>query len=455
MPIHTLDEAIAYIESFAIRSQAAGEPQVLPLKRQATRFPKMAQLLALLGNPHHKYHTIHVTGTSGKGSTATMLAAILQQAASGVIGLYTNPYVLDPRERILINRRYVDPQMIIASANLVQEAIGTMHADDASFIPHLKEIWVAVTFVAFALARVDYAVIEVGMGGRFDETNVITPDIAVITTVGFDHMEFLGSTIIDIAWHKAGIIKDHVPVVVGVPDQTARSVIIQEAFARNAPMRIIGQDFFCEMTHQDQHGITITYSTATQTWNDIFIALVGQHQASNAALAIRAVQEIVPNLSQAQVQRALSHIWLPGRFEILSNAVTIILDVAHNSQKMQACIATLRSVMTWQRIILIFGALGTKNINEMLGQWQLLQPLVIATAPAVVGRIVSPAETTAHIAQSLGMETYIAQATDEAIAMAMNLWKDGDIIIVTGSLFLVSQIRKALATRFPDIHEIV
>ena len=214
MRFPTIAAAIAFVEGFATRP-ATERDTLPPRERQAGRFPEMRELLALLGNPQDRLRVAHVTGTSGKGSTATMLAAILH-ASGRHVGLYTNPYVIAPQERVQIDGAFISDGEFIACAELVADALAQVAQAHPDRYPHLKQVWVALMLVAFVRAHVDFAVIEVGMGGRFDETNVVQPAVSIITNVGFDHREFLGETLAAIAWHKAGIIKAGASVVSGV-----------------------------------------------------------------------------------------------------------------------------------------------------------------------------------------------------------------------------------------------
>ncbi len=464
-PFTTATDAAAYIERFANRAPDVSES--LPARaRQAARYPEMGELLALLDNPQDAFRAAHIAGTSGKGSTATLLASILR-AAGLHVGLYTNPYVTVPQERIQIAGQHIADDRFVECVNLVALAIARYQMRWPEHHLHLKQVWVAVALLAFKLAMVDIAVIETGMGGRWDETNIVRSSVSIITTIDFDHMEFLGATLPEIAWQKAGIIRPTTPVVTGVTTPEALAVIHAEATMEHAPLAILGVDFAVAAVAVTSGGTRFTYieeyppsldpqvdmprPTLTGEhlpWRiipDLELTLSGEHQAMNAALAIRAAGVVLPNLPEAAIRAGARAAWMPGRFEIVAHDPLLVLDVAHNPEKMRALVATLRTTQQWDRLIVIFGALGGKEVQGMLRILAPLSPQIIVTTPSVSGRIAMAATRIAAAASALGMAAAIAASPAAALAMARQHAGPRDLILVTGSLFLVSQIR-ALAT---------
>ena len=446
MRFPTIAAAIAFVEEFATRP-ATERDTVPPQARQAARFPDMLALLHLLGNPQDRLRVAHVTGTSGKGSTATMLASILR-ANGQHVGLYTNPYVIAPQERVQIDGAFISDSEFMACAEIVADALAHLAQMHPERHPHLKQVWVALMLVAFVRARVDVAVVEVGMGGRFDETNVVQPAITIITNIGFDHMEFLGDTLAAIAWHKAGIIKAGAPVVSGVTQPDLAQIIRDEAALTNAPVCTIDQDFGARLTlapcvdAQQDRTTSFTYWDARGVEIACAVPLLGAHQARNAALAICAARQLVPTLPENKLHEGLAAAWLPGRFEIVATQPTVVLDVAHNPDKMRALVATLQETLQWRTIWVIFGALGTKEIAPMLGALAPLQPRFIATAPTVAGRIAQTVEAIADHARAQGIAD-VTTALDpaQAVDLAMHQATPEDVVVITGSLFLVSALR--------------
>jgi dihydrofolate synthase/folylpolyglutamate synthase len=436
MRITTAAEAVAYIEGFAVRPPEPSPP-LPPHERLAAHLAEMYPLLAVLGHPQDRLRVVHVTGTSGKGSTATMVAAIAR-AAGLHVGLYTNPYVVASQERVQLDGAFISDAEFVACTQIVADALDALPGWRA----HHKQVFVALALLAFARAAVDLAVIEVGMGGRFDETNVVQPVVSIITTIGFDHMEFLGDTLPAIAWHKAGIIKPGAPAVTGATAPDVLTVIQHEADAAQVPLEVLGRDFTVMHVAVSATGTHFTYADAAGHLDDLLVPLPGAFQAHNAALAIRAARHAMPDLAAEAIRAGLAKAWLPGRFEIVAQRPTVVLDVAHNPEKIRALATTLPTALRWRRLWVIFGALGTKDSAPMLAALAPLQPHLIATVPPVTWRLAQRADHVAAIARAQG----ITEATAEpdptaAIELALAQAAPEDVVVVTGSLFLVSAVR--------------
>ena len=440
MNFTTSADAVAYLESLATRPPDALD--ALPAtERQAARLPHLRELLALLGNPQEQLRVAHVTGTSGKGSTATMLAAIAR-AAGMRTGLYTNPYIISPQERIQIDGAYIDDAEFVACTALVATAATVLAARHPDRHPHLKEIWVAVTLLAFARANVAVPVVEVGMGGRYDETNVVHPSVAIITNIGWDHMDFLGHSLAAIASHKAGIIKEGAPAIIGVNQPELLDIMRAEAAQAGSTVAVLGQDFAIDTVSTDLNGTHFMYHDDQGDMTAISVPLVGQHQATNAALAIRAAHQLFPDVAATQLRAGLGAAWLPGRFEIVQRQPLVILDAAHNPDKVRALVATVHQTLAGRTIWLIFGALSTKECDPMLAALATLHPHLIATMPTVVGRTAAPAAHLAAMAANHGLSAATYADPHRAIDYALDQASQDDVVLITGSLFLISQVRQ-------------
>jgi len=445
MTFATAADAIAFIEQSVLRP--ADTYDVLPARlRQIARYPYMYALMAELGHPETTLRVAHIAGTSGKGSTAAMVHAIAR--AAGVhAGLYTSPYVTVPQERIQIGDSFIDDALFIACTADVSAALGRIRSRFPDFEPHLKMIWVGVMLLAFARAKVDLAVIEVGKGGLYDETNIVSPATSTIVSIGYDHMISLGDTLPEIAFHKAGIIKAGSPVISGVTMSEPRKIIEAQARLAGVPLATIGDEF-------DYSSIRLTWQ-ATQfqyvamgggDLPNCQLGLIGSHYAHNAALAIRTVRTLFPTISDAVIREGLRQAWLPGRFEIVAQQPTVILDAAHNGDKMVALTATLSAILQSRRLIVVFGAMSTKDAQPMLAALAPLRPRLIATAPTVVGRTASPAAHIAQIAAANGCDAVTEDDPHVALDRALHEAQPDDVIVVTGSLFLVSQLRPRFIT---------
>ncbi len=434
MTFTTIAAAVAYIEGIPDQPSAMHVP---PEQRQAARFGEMPALLAALGDPQARLRTIHVTGTSGKGSTATMVAAIAR-AAGLHVGLYTNPYVVASQERVQFDGAFISDADFITAANAVADAA----AQIPGWQPHVKQKWVALALYAFARAGVDLAVVEVGMGGRFDETNVIQPAVAIITNIGFDHMEFLGPTLSQIAWHKAGIIKAGALAVTGATQPDVLAVIQHAAQAVGAPLVVLGPALAVADVQVARGRTCFTYHEEQTTITDLCVPLPGTYQAQNAALAIRAARHVLPDLAPATIRAGLATAWLPGRFEIVAEHPTVVLDVAHNPDKMRALLATLPATLHWRRLWVVFGALEAKEIAPMLAALASMQPHLVATTPVIAVRRTLSADQVAAAARAQGITVSASEPDPQrAIDRALALAEPADVIVVTGSLYLVSAVR--------------
>lgn len=373
-------------------------------------------MMAALGNPERKFRSIHVAGTNGKGSVSHMLASILQEAGYKV-GLYTSPHLVDFRERIRINGEMIP-----------EEEVVRFHS--SFLIPHssLKlsffEMTVGLAFDYFAREKVDVAVVEVGMGGRLDSTNVINPLLSVITNIGLDHTQFLGDTLEKIAGEKAGIIKEGVPVVIGETQAETEPVFRRVASERMAPI-----------TFADQHYVVDDVTRYTTE-------LTGEYQKKNIATVLEAVEVIRRNgmfdISTAALQRGLARVvsntHLQGRWQVIGNEPLTICETAHNADGIRSMIGKL-ATMEYGRLHLIYGCVNDKDyakILRMLPQdavWYFTQPSVPRQLP--VGELVRTAE-------SIGLKGNAYNNVKEAIASARANAAADDLVLVTGSIFLVA-----------------
>ncbi|MDP3724823.1 MAG: Mur ligase family protein, partial [bacterium] len=287
----TFKEAVATVQRFAAATSSVDSFDDLPKK-----LPRMEYFLSLLGNPHKQYKTIHVGGTSGKGSTAAMIASILQ--ASGYrVGLHTQPYLERFTEKISINGEPIDDALFVELVQTLMQTVEKLKKSEyglgAGFYFQLST---ALAFQAFADASVDYGVIEVGVGGEFDSTNVIVPEVSVLTNVSLDHTQFLGDTVEKIAATKAGIIKPGIPVVSAATQRSVRSILRKKAASMRAPLFFYGKDFSDPQCP---------------------VRMLGRHQRVNASCAVMAVKLLKHQIDEAAIKKGLASAFLPGRFEIV------------------------------------------------------------------------------------------------------------------------------------------
>jgi dihydrofolate synthase/folylpolyglutamate synthase len=369
----------------------------------------MNRLSAALGNPHRSLKCIHIAGTNGKGSTAHMLASVLQTAGY-TVGLYTSPHVKDFRERIKLNGQPIDKDIVV---DFVNENLETLEAGNYSFF----EATVGMAFSTFAKTQVDIAIIEVGLGGRLDATNIITPILSIITHISKDHQQFLGNTIEAIAAQKAGIIKENVPVVLGQNKESVRNVILDKAKSLSSSV------FFANQSE--------TYVTD----------LLGDYQIENLATAYMAIQtltefDVNENHIREGLQAVVENTGLQGRWQIIADSPTVIADVAHNEAGIAAVMNQLQS-MTYDHLHIVFGMVEDKEFDQI--QQHLPKDATYYFCSPKVVRAKSVDQLFSE-ANRFGYNGKPYEAVSDALHAAKTMAFPSDIILVCGSLFVVTEV---------------
>lgn len=410
--------------------------------RAEVRLGRLRALLGTLGDPHLRYPVIHVAGTSGKGSTAMAAASILR-AAGLRPGLHTSPYLQVATEKLQIDGALIDATAFRA---VVERVLETAESAGIGGITY-GEAWFALTALALAEAEVDVAVIEVGAGGRFDLTNVVSPAVSVITSVGLDHMETLGSTIPEIAWHKAGIIKPGAPVVCAVTDPAALPVIEREAAAAGSRIiPVIAGETFDLAPDEDGRFAWWEHDRPDERYVP---AMPGRFQATNAATALAAIRAL-PGIGGAiepdAVRAGLAMARLPGRFETVAREPAVILDGAHNAQKMAALVRDLRAVRAGipkGRLIAVAGMLESKEHRSMLAEIATIADEIVTTTPRVLAKPGADAQALAGEAIAAGFDGPVTAVAEPQAALDLALARvtSADLVVVTGSLYLVGNVR--------------
>lgn len=404
------------------------------------------RLLALLGDPHKRFSSLHIAGTKGKGSVAAMSAACLRLAGLRV-GLYTSPHLREFRERIRILTPDDDDGRISEEAFVETMARVRPAVEQTPGITWF-EIVTALAFDYFAAAGVDIAVVEVGLGGRLDATNVLLPDVAVITSLSLDHTQLLGNTLAEIAFEKGGIIKTGVPVVVAPQQPEALAMLEGIAAERGAPLTVVGRDWRYEVARRDGQQVLITGGGPAQTFippgTSFVVGLAGRHQADNAAVALAALEQVrrrLPMLTVAHMQHGLAAVAWPGRLQVLPAAAgqpAILVDCAHNDDSAAKLVAALREEYTYDRLVLLFGAPEDKNVVGMLSRLLPLADAVVMTT-ANHPRSATP-EQLAAMARELGREATMTHSVAEGLDAALAAAGPGDLICVTGSIIVVGDL---------------
>jgi len=419
------NEAVAYIHSLGRLGSSLG-------------LSRMQAALAVLGNPERTLRVVHVAGTNGKGSTSSIIASILR--SSGLVtGLYTSPYLDSFTNRFGLDGRDITAQGVVDMVQRIRPIAEEVGLTQFEFITTLA-------FAFYAEQQVDALVLEVGLGGRFDATNVITPAVSVITNIGFDHMEFLGDTLGKIAWEKAGIVKPHVPVTTAVEGSEPYTVIADVANSSNAPLRLLGRDYGYVAREASLAGQTLDY-WGLEPILGLELSLLGPHQLKNAALAVDAALmlkgqgwQITPQHITTGVRSAR---W-PGRFEVMPvGATTVIMDGAHNTHGVAALIATLEQYLPGRKVLLVSGIMKDKSPATMLMGLAPYVRRLYACAPDLP-RATTPSHL-AQIAQRLELSAESYHSVQQALAAAIDEAKhSGEAVLVAGSLYTVSEARAAL-----------
>jgi dihydrofolate synthase/folylpolyglutamate synthase len=389
-------------------------------------------LLRLFGNPEQSFSSVHIGGTNGKGSVACMLSEILKNAGYRT-GMYTSPHLIRFNERIRVDSDDIrDEEVIELTDRMKRFAEGK---DDPHFFSFF-DFTTAMAFLYFKEKFVDWAVVEVGLGGRLDSTNAIHPAVSVITNVEMEHMEYLGDNIAQIAAEKAGIIKTGTPVVTGASGEALR--VIREKAAGKSKVFVLGEDF----TYKKNDDQSMSYTGLRRNLKKIHVGLQGDHQLGNAAIALCAAELLSQsgstNLPQNRVRDGLAAARWPGRLETAAENPSVLLDAAHNPHGARSLATFLQTQFAGRRIILVFGVMKDKNWREML---DLLSPLaheIILTKPAIE-RAASPE----LLALSVPGAT-IADDIKSALSIAKKRAGKEDLIVVTGSLYTIGEVKTAL-----------
>jgi len=391
-------------------------------------------ILKSLDNPQDNFSCIHVAGTNGKGSIASTLSSILH-ASGHKVGLYTSPHLVRFNERICINNLPVSDKKIVESYNAVNKVI--QNNLEATFF----ELSTAMAFYEFSRQKVDWAVIETGMGGRLDATNIIRPVISIISNISVEHKKYLGNTIAQIAGEKGGIIKRSVPVITGVKQKNAVTVLKNIAAKQSAPFYRLGNEFRIRRNK----GKTFNYFGINTVLRNMRTGLPGSHQINNAALAL-AVCEILnqnkTNLSSQNIKQGLAQNRWPGRLEKISSSPHVILDGAHNLAGARMLAKFLSENMCDKNITLIIGILNDKPYAGMLTALLPVCSKAILTRPKI-DRALSP-EKLFRKAKKHIKNIEIIPDVGKAIKHAIKTASANDVICIAGSLYLVGEAKEAL-----------
>lgn len=416
------------------------------------------KLLSLLDNPQHSFKSIHLAGTNGKGSTSAMVASILQ-AAGFRVGLFTSPHLVSFTERIRVNNAEIKESEVVELTKEIRGIIEGSHKSSA-LNPTFFELVTAIAFLYFKRKGIEWAVVETGMGGRLDATNVIIPRVSVITNISYDHSEFLGNSLREIAGEKAGIIKNNIPLVSSAQEIEAMEVIREKAAEKESKLFIYGKDFISNPINVDMHGITFDYKGREQL-NDLRVPLTGMHQVENASVAVRTIELIMENESipYNAVREGLSQTQWQGRLELIQKGdcnYDVLIDGAHNPSASQVLADSLRRyfIPSYEKVILIIGIMADKDVEGIMKPLLPLASEIIFTAPDYE-RAASPEKLSGY-AINLGFLSVVTNSVKEAIDFASENSVKGPrktLIVITGSFYTIGEAKLYLGQecKYPSL----
>lgn len=434
----TPDEVFAWTDSFTNL-----EKGTLPFDKRNYRVDRMRRLLGLFDDPDAGLRIIHVAGTKGKGSTSVLLASVLD-AAGHRTGLYMSPHVSSPFERIAIAGEQSRPELLVRIAREVKAVIDSVPRDGmpGHFAPTTFELYTLLAFLYFREAGCEEAIIETGIGGRLDATNIVMSEAAVITPLDLEHTDILGDTIEKIAFEKAGIIKPGAPAFSGIQPPAAKRVLQDTAQSRGSPITFLDEELDSLGTTLDAVGTSLRLHMRGDNPVEFRLSLLGEFQAENAALACLTLRRTRPEIPEASYRDGLFAASLPGRMEVMGGEPPVILDGAHTP------LAVSRLVDSFARIfpgeaVLLFGSVSGKKPREMASILARRFPRIVISTPGTFKE--SNPEQVFEIFRDLNPETVLEKSPEAALRRARRESGGTRPILVTGSFYMVAEIRRLLA----------
>jgi dihydrofolate synthase/folylpolyglutamate synthase len=405
---------------------------------------RVDELLSSLGNPHQKAASVHITGTNGKGSVAAMVASAL--SASGyTTGLYTSPHLHSWRERIRVDGKLISEEELARLVARLKPEVEAVNERASYGELTTFELLTALAFAYFGQKGVNFQVLEVGMGGKFDATSVIEPVVSIITSIGFDHTDVLGTTLAEIAAEKCGIIKPAGTVVTSPQPDEAAEVISQTCRQRGAKLKTVGKDVTWEGLGFDLNGQRLRVQSRRDSY-ELFLPLLGEHQLVNAATAVAALEVLADkdfNIPKESVIKGLKLVSWPGRLQVISRRPLVVVDGAHNIDAARRLAQSIEQYFSFERAILVIGASEDKDIAGIVSELYSLFGEVIVTRSRHP-RAMAPASLAAEFA-GRGVEAQVAEDVSSALPQALALAGDKDLVCVAGSLFIVGEAMEAAA----------
>jgi dihydrofolate synthase/folylpolyglutamate synthase len=428
-------QAEEYLNSFINYEQILG----IPYAQRGYGLGHVEELLSRMGDPQLAAKAVHIAGTKGKGSVAAMIAQVLSTSGYRT-GLYTSPHLHTLRERIRVDDSLISEAEFAAAMAEIKPFIEVMRQDTAFRQPTYFEVLTVLAFAYFKKKGVDFQVLEVGLGGRLDATNVTRPVVCIITSISLDHTQILGNSLEEIAREKAGIIKPGCWVVLSPQPEEAISVISDICREKEAKVVQVGKDITWHKIGGDLCSQSLVVESRTSKYQ-VSIPLLGDFQIENAAVAVAALEILASAgfvISAINIAQGLSRVEWPGRFQVLQQNPTVLVDGAHNVASMRRLVSNIKAFFSYKRIFLVFGTSSDKDIPGIINELVPLSPQVIVTRTVQSSRA-APLSTLAAEFNKRGIEPETRETVAKAISRALSLADRTDIICVTGSLFVVAE----------------
>ena len=409
---------------------------------------RMEEMMCSVGDPHTKRKTIHITGTKGKGSTAIIVSSILSRLGLKT-GLFTSPHLTYLGERMKVNDKTISQETFVQLMNMLKPYIDKITAETPILMPTFFEIVTAIAFLYFEREKTDLSVLEVGMGGRLDSTNIILPEVSVITPVGYDHTDRLGKTLDKIAFEKAGIIKEGIPVISSIQEPDALAVISKTCNEKRSLLYLVGQDILIyDIKVAQRNGIYGT-ECVIETWRNryknIFLPLVGRHQVENCAAAIGSLEVLagkgVIKIDNELIVNALADIRCPARIEVISEEPLTIVDTAHTVASMKILRESIKESFSFRKLVLVIGLSSDKDIEGVLKEIVSISNDLIFTRTGNP-READPKQMLAIAKRFAHNNLMVIEDIDDALQEAKEIANADDLICITGSFFLAGKVKE-------------
>lgn len=413
---------------------------------------KLKDVLAKLGNPEDKYKSIHIAGTKGKGSVSVFTAAILESCGYKV-GLFTSPHLVSPCERIKINGKMIDEKNLTNCFNKLLPCLGDDPAENFTFF----EVYTLLAILYFGVEKVDFAVFEVGLGGRLDATNILHPIVCAISPVSYDHMNVLGNSLEKIASEKAAIIKNGASCIVAPQKKSVAEVIRKKCNEEKVPFKVVGKDITVEIKEASDNGTDFSVFTEKTKYESCKTIMPGVFQPENAAVAIGICEDIVgadprirPLSNIDTIKNGVSKAFMPGRLEILRKNPYLIVDGAQNEDSAVQLKYSVEQIFKYDKLVLLLGICRDKDIKGICKNLAPIADEIILTR-AKIDRAADPEIIRGHIRESKSQrvkeskkKVHITRDVKEALGLAFKSAGDNDLILATGSFYVVGEVREAV-----------